>query len=75
DALTSAVAETAERYDRSGDFPAEGLDAVHRAGVFQAVIGARFGGDEVDALERLRILQAIGRGDPSVALIVANTLA
>ncbi|MGC0369694.1 acyl-CoA dehydrogenase family protein [Microbacterium sp. SLBN-111] len=75
DALTSAVAETAERYDRSGGFPAEGLDAVHRAGVFQAVIGARFGGDEVDALERLRILQAIGRGDPSVALIVANTLA
>ena len=74
-ALTAAVAETAERYDRSADFPTDGLAAVHRAGVFQAVLGERFGGDQVDALERLRILQAIGRGDPSVALIVANTLA
>ena len=74
-ALTAAVAETAERYDRSGDFPTDGLAAVHRAGVFQAVLGERFGGDQVDALERLRILQAIGRGDPSVALIVANTVA
>jgi alkylation response protein AidB-like acyl-CoA dehydrogenase len=74
DALTATVAETAERYDRSGDFPAEGLAAVHRAGVFQAVIGERFGGGQVGALERFRILEAIGRGDPSVALIVANTL-
>lgn len=74
-ALTAAVAETAERYDRSADFPTDGLAAVHGAGVFQAVLGERFGGDQVDPLERLRILQAIGRGDPSVALIVANTLA
>ncbi|MFJ6652152.1 acyl-CoA dehydrogenase family protein [Microbacterium sp. NPDC091313] len=74
-ALTEAVADTAAEYDRSGAFPADALAAVHRAGVFQAVIGARLGGGEIDALQRLRVLQAIGRGDPSVALIVANTLA
>ncbi len=75
-ALTAAVAETAERYDRSGEFPAEGLAAVHRAGVFQAVIGARFGGDEVDAASSgdLRSPQAHRHGDPLGALIVANTL-
>ncbi len=72
--LTAAVAQTAEHYDLTAEFPLQGLDAVHRAGVFAAVIGERFGGGGLDPLERLRIVQAIGQGDPSVALIFANTL-
>lgn len=72
-ALTAAVGETAEQYDRSAEFPRLGLQAAHRAGIFSAVVGERFGGAEVGALERLRILQALGEGDPSVALIVANS--
>lgn len=72
--LTAQVAETAEHYDRTGDFPQSGLDAVHTAGVFDAVIGERFGGREVDALDRIRVLQAVGEGDPSVALILANAI-
>ncbi|MEV7828176.1 acyl-CoA dehydrogenase family protein [Microbacterium enclense] len=74
-ALTAAVAETAERYDRSGEFPADGLVAVHRAGAFTAIIDERFGGGGLGPIERLRTVQAIGQGDPSVALIFANTLA
>lgn len=73
-ALTAAVAETAEHYDRSGEFPADGLAAVHRAGVFAAVVDERFGGGGLGPLDRLRTVQAIGQGDPSVALIFANTL-
>ncbi|MDQ1130535.1 acyl-CoA dehydrogenase family protein [Microbacterium sp. SORGH_AS_0888] len=73
-ALTAAVAETAEQYDRSGEFPTRGLEAAHRHGVFAAVIGERFGGGGLDAVERLRVLQALGQGDPSVALIFANTV-
>lgn len=73
-ALTAAVAQTAEHYDLTAEFPAQGLEAAHRAGVFAAVIGERFGGGGLDALDRLRVIQALGQGDPSVALIFANTL-
>ncbi|MFT4212246.1 MAG: acyl-CoA dehydrogenase family protein [Microbacterium sp.] len=72
--LTASVARTAEHYDLTAEFPQQGLDAAHRAGVFAAVIGERFGGGGLDAIERLRVLQALGQGDPSVALIFANTL-
>lgn len=72
--LTAAVAETAEHYDLTAQFPQRGLDAAHRAGAFAAVIGERFGGGGLGAVDRLRLLQALGQGDPSVALIFANTL-
>lgn len=71
-ALTASVGETAEQYDRSGEYPVRGLEAAHRAGVFTAVVGERFGGAGIGAVERLRVLQAVGEGDPSVALILAN---
>jgi len=73
-ALTAAVGATAERYDRSAELPRDGLAAAHRAGVFHAVIGERFGGAQIGAVERLRVLQALGEGDPSVALLVANAI-
>jgi alkylation response protein AidB-like acyl-CoA dehydrogenase len=73
-ALSASVAETAEHYDRTAEFPERGLEAAHRAGAFTAVIGERFGGGGLDAVDRLRVLQALGEGDPSVALIFANTL-
>lgn len=72
--LTAAVGATAERYDRSGELPREGLEAAHRAGVFHAVIGERFGGAQIGAVERLRMVQALGEGDASVALLVANAI-
>lgn len=72
--LTAAVGATAERYDRSGELPREGLDAAHRAGVFHAVIGERFGGAQIGAVERLRMVQGLGEGDASVALLVANAI-
>ncbi|MGI6879005.1 acyl-CoA dehydrogenase family protein [Microbacterium sp. gxy059] len=73
-ALTSAVGETAERFDRSAEFPRAGLEAVHRAGVFSAVVGERFGGAGLTGPDLLRVLQATGEGDPSVALILSNAV-
>lgn len=73
-ALTAAVGETAEEYDRSAAFPRRGLEAAHRAGVFAAIVGERFGGGGIGAVERTRVLQAVGEGDPSVALILANAI-
>jgi alkylation response protein AidB-like acyl-CoA dehydrogenase len=74
-AVTAEVAATAAEYDRSGEVPRAGLEAAHRAGLLTATVGRQFGGPQVGALDAVRILVALGEGDPSVALIAANNLA
>ncbi|WP_020104757.1 acyl-CoA dehydrogenase family protein [Nocardia sp. 348MFTsu5.1] len=74
-ALTAEVAATAEQYDRSGDIPVAGLEAAHRGGYLTASVAARFGGPELGPFDIVKILVALGEGDPSVALIAANNLA
>ncbi|MEQ3554310.1 acyl-CoA dehydrogenase family protein [Pseudonocardia nematodicida] len=73
-ALTAEVAATAEQHDRSGEIPTAGIAAAHRAGVLTATVAARHGGPDVSPVDALRILVALGEGDPSVALLAANTL-
>ncbi|MFD9737634.1 acyl-CoA dehydrogenase family protein [Umezawaea sp. NPDC059074] len=73
-AVTAEVAETAAGYDQSGEVPVRGLEAAHRAGLLTATVGQRYGGAEAGARDTARILIALGEGDPSVALIAANTL-
>ena len=72
--VTSALAEGAEHNDRSADFPAEGIRAVHAAGLLTATVAPRYGGAGAGLADTARILSALGRGDPSVALIAAMTL-
>lgn len=72
--VTAELAETAAEYDQSGAVPARGLEVAHRAGLLTATVGKQFGGPGVGPRETARILTALGEGDPSVALIVANTL-
>jgi len=74
-AVTVEVAATAEEYDRSGAIPVAGIAAAHRAGLLTATVAERFGGPGVSLLDTVRILVALGEGDPSVALLAANTLA
>lgn len=73
--LSTTIAEHAEEYDRSGEFPWKSIRAVHQQGVLGATIGEKFGGPAITPTEQTRLLEALGYGDPSVALIVANTLA
>ncbi|MFD4637054.1 acyl-CoA dehydrogenase family protein [Lentzea sp. NPDC058436] len=73
-AVTAELAETAAEYDQSGAIPVRGLEVAHRAGLLTATVGTRFGGPGAGPRETARILTALGEGDPSVALIVANTL-
>lgn len=73
-AVTAELADTAAEYDRSGEIPVAGLEAVHRAGLLTATVARRHGGPGVGHLDAARILRALGEGDPSVALLVANTL-
>jgi alkylation response protein AidB-like acyl-CoA dehydrogenase len=73
-AVTAELAATAGEYDRSGAVPAAGIAAAHRAGLLTATVAERYGGPAVSAVDVVRILVALGEGDPSVALLVANTL-
>lgn len=73
-AVTAALAVTAERYDRSGAFPADGIEAVHAAGLLTATVAPEHGGAGLGIGGTARLLAALGEGDPSVALIAAMTL-
>ncbi|MGC5249022.1 acyl-CoA dehydrogenase family protein [Gordonia sp. DT219] len=74
-AVTEEVAATAAEYDRSGAFPAAGLQVAHRGGLLTATVATDYGGPGLGPADVARILIALGEGDPSVALITANTLA
>jgi alkylation response protein AidB-like acyl-CoA dehydrogenase len=73
--LIARLTELAPEYDRSAAFPAASLQAVHDAGLLTATVGERYGGPGAGVAETARILHTLGRGDPSVALIAAMTLA
>jgi alkylation response protein AidB-like acyl-CoA dehydrogenase len=72
--VTEEIAATAADYDRSGEIPAAGVAAAHRAGLLTAAVGTQFGGPGLGPRPIARILTAIGEGDASVALLAANTL-
>jgi alkylation response protein AidB-like acyl-CoA dehydrogenase len=74
-AVTAELAATAAEYDRSGALPLAGIEAAHRAGLLTATVAERYGGPAVGLVDAARILVALGEGDPSVALLAANTLA
>jgi alkylation response protein AidB-like acyl-CoA dehydrogenase len=72
--VTAALAETAEEYDRSGEFPWKGITVVHDAGLLRLGIGAQFGGTPLSSTDSVRVFTALGKGDPSVAIITAMTV-
>lgn len=74
DEVTAALAATAGEYDRSGAFPHAAIQVVHDAGLLTAGVDARYGGAGAGPTDLARILLALGKGDPSAALIAAMTL-
>jgi alkylation response protein AidB-like acyl-CoA dehydrogenase len=72
--LTAVVASTAEHYDRTAEFPWDGINAVHAAGILSIGIGPQYGGRELSSVDAARVMQALGKGDPSVALLTAMTV-
>jgi alkylation response protein AidB-like acyl-CoA dehydrogenase len=71
--VTRALAKTARAYDESAAFPRAGPEAVHEAGLLTATVGETYGGPGLGLAGLTRILLALGRGDPSVAVIAAMT--
>src|ERR1700744_2466356 len=72
--LTAALAANAERYDRTAEFPWDSIRAVHEAGVLTLGVGPAWGGRTLSLTEAARVMQALGRGDPSVAPLTAMTV-
>jgi alkylation response protein AidB-like acyl-CoA dehydrogenase len=72
--VTQALAANAGRYDQTAEFPWDSLHAVHEAGLLTAGIGAAYGGHDLTLTDAARLLQALGQGDPSVALLTAMTV-
>jgi alkylation response protein AidB-like acyl-CoA dehydrogenase len=72
--VVAALADRAGEHDRDGSFPFDGVALVHDAGLLTATVGTEFGGAGAGLAETVRILRALGSGDPSVALVTAMTL-
>ncbi|GAA3065911.1 acyl-CoA dehydrogenase family protein [Rhizobium viscosum] len=73
-ATSSALADAAPEADRTGNFPWTGIRAVHQSGLLESTVASRYGGAGATLHEAATILAALGRGDPSVALISAMTI-
>jgi alkylation response protein AidB-like acyl-CoA dehydrogenase len=74
DATARILAEAASDADRTGAFPWTGIRAVHKNGFLESTVATRFGGKGGSLYDAAQILAALGRGDPSVALISAMTI-
>jgi alkylation response protein AidB-like acyl-CoA dehydrogenase len=73
-ATTRVLAEAAPDADRTGQFPSAGIRAVHESGLLESTVATRYGGEGATLYDAAHILAALGRGDPSVALISAMTI-
>ncbi|MFJ2645700.1 acyl-CoA dehydrogenase family protein [Streptomyces sp. NPDC087420] len=74
DEVSASLAATAAEYDRTGSFPHAPLQLVHEAGLLTAGVDAKYGGSGVSFTDVTKILLALGRGDPSTALIAGMTI-
>ncbi|MCX8998194.1 acyl-CoA/acyl-ACP dehydrogenase [Rhizobiaceae bacterium BDR2-2] len=73
-ATVRVLSEAAPEADRTGAFPWTGIRAVHESGLLESTVGTRYGGRGATLADAGYILAALGRGDPSVALISAMTI-
>ncbi len=74
--VTDALSANAERYDRTAAFPWDSIQIVHDAGLLTYGVSPEFGAAAAPTItDTVRIVQAIGHGDASVALLSAMTIA
>ncbi|UZW57757.1 acyl-CoA/acyl-ACP dehydrogenase [Sphingobium sp. JS3065] len=73
DRITRQLGETAESYDRSGEFPRANFDLLGREGLIGLTVPPEHGGRGASLSEALRVLGAVAKGEPSTALILFMT--
>ncbi|MFJ4144569.1 acyl-CoA dehydrogenase family protein [Pseudomonas sp. NPDC089734] len=68
--ITTALAETAEHYDVSGEFPHDNFRLLHEQGLLGLTVPVELGGGGADLTQALQTISAVARGEPSTALIL-----
>ena len=69
--LAATFAGTAAEHDRDGSFPFENFAALRGADLLNVTVPREFGGHGLGLCAACRILEPIGRGDASTALVLA----
>jgi alkylation response protein AidB-like acyl-CoA dehydrogenase len=75
DRITRRLGETAEAFDRSGEFPRANFDILAEEGLIGLTVDPAYGGRGAGFSETLRVLGAVAKGEPSTALILFMTYA
>lgn len=73
--ITARLAQTAEQYDRSGQFPRANFDLLAAEGLIGLTVDKALGGAGAGFTDALRVLGAVAKGEPSTALILFMTYA
>lgn len=68
--ITRSLAATAAEHDRSGQFPQENFDLLHRHGLLALTVPRAQGGAEADLATARKVISAVAKGEPSTALIL-----
>jgi alkylation response protein AidB-like acyl-CoA dehydrogenase len=70
-ALASEFAGRAALHDRDASFPFENFNRLSEAGLLALTVPAALGGSGAGALDAARIINIIGKADPSTALVLS----
>ncbi len=68
--LSEAFAKTAPKYDQTGVFPHEHIDALRKSGYVTWTVPKEYGGEEISLYEMLLYQEQLARGDGSTALAI-----
>jgi len=69
--LASEFAARASQHDRDASFPFENFDELSEAGLLALTVPAALGGSGAGALDAARIINILGKADPSTALVLS----
>ncbi|MFN8507840.1 MAG: acyl-CoA dehydrogenase family protein [Dehalococcoidia bacterium] len=69
--LTAEFASRAAGHDRDASFPFENFDALRGAGLLNLTVPPEFGGEGAGLETAAHVLEAVGAGDPSTALVLS----
>ncbi len=69
--LASEFAARAGQHDRNGTFPFENFNGLSEAGLLSLTVPAALGGSGAGALDAARIINILGKADPSTALVLS----
>ncbi len=68
--ITRTLAASAERFDRSGEFPAENFALLQRHGLLALTVPKSLGGSGAELATARQVVSAVAKGEPSTALIL-----